>query len=223
MNTYGACDQSYSWQPTATPEVCSGAGNGGCSSLTSCIPSTPVPFTTSCTDCPSQVTVVAPPDGGDGFNYRLPPTFSRPFLPGNGADNRTATEGGRCVQVNECLFDGGACGPYAECDDTSPIDAIAAATPGQFGTYGGFRCACGSGTLEWAGFHVWTDPKAYNHKDATGAVARCTPEPACLTLCDPLAKCFRVESLGPPLLTCSTCPPGFIGSGYLAEGGCRRP
>lgn len=136
----------------------------------------------------------------------------------------TATNGGRCVQVNECTFDGGACDPLALCEDNSPIDAVAATTPGRFGTYGGFKCACGSGSLEWTGLPDWTDPKAYNHRDATGAVARCTPRPSCANLCDPLVKCFLLDdTFPPPTPFCSTCPPGYVGSGYLAEGGCVRP
>jgi hypothetical protein len=98
---------------------------------------------------------------------------------------------------------------------------MGATDPGPFGTYGGFACSCGSGTLEWDGGWDWQNPAAYNHKNQDGTVARCTPLPVCLTTCDPLVRCYR-GGFGELPIKCAACPPGYVGSGFLAEGGCVK-
>ncbi|MCA2980133.1 MAG: hypothetical protein INH41_11210 [Myxococcaceae bacterium] len=217
VNTFGGCDTVFTGDPVSTPGVCSGNGNGGCDGRTVCTASNTVPATPTCGACLSQPPV-SPDAGGDGFNYRLPPSVSRPFQPGNGSSTPASNGANKCVQVNECDFN--PCDPLAVCQDLEPFYLLDQ-QPGRFGTFNGFRCACGPGTVEGItnpGLD-WTDPKAYNHKFEDGGVARCTPLPACATTCDPLVKCFRIDNIGSPI-GCSTCPPGYVGSGYLAQGGC---
>lgn len=70
----------------------------------------------------------------------------RPFQAGRGIGSFATGRGGDCINVNECLFN--VCDPHAICIDASAVTAADIAGT-QFGTYGGFICACGPDTLKW--------------------------------------------------------------------------